>query len=575
MNSLRFRLILGFSFIAIVPLAVAIYFLSQRVEKTVAELAAERLAAALGTLQSQLRFDGERVAGKLQILGKDPLLKRLYLLRPPGSAGTRDLSDYLAEKRFLLGLDFLQVVDTGGLVTSDGSLSSATLEKTYRDSLHARARAGITSSGLVIDTVDTISVLTLTATAPVRYENRSVGVVRGGLVFDAASLARLKQTSGVDLLLRDSSGRTIAATIFPAAEAVSPGFEGGGRVTLAGRSYLAQTIPLETSGPPLAVITGLVSTGPADQTIASLQVTSTLLGLFGLGIAIFLGIVWSRQISGPVERIAQFSQKIAQGQWDEPLTLESVRELEMLVAALNRMRDDLRTYRDKLVTSERQAAWSVMARKVAHEVKNPLTPIAISIADLQRSFEQKRPDFPQILAQSAKTVTEEIETLKRLLQEFSDFAKFPPPRFAPCLLSELFTDVKTLYARDVDEGRLTFTEEVREITLSADAGQIKQALINLIKNGLEAVDGQGQVRVAVNVTDSALEIDVADNGPGLTAEQKANLFTPYFTTKAQGSGLGLTIVQRIASDHGGQITVDSLPGRGTTFRLLLPLELKR
>src|SRR5207244_4606665 len=119
------------------------------------------------------------------------------------------------------------------------------------------------------------------------------------------------------------------------------------------------------------------------------------------------------------------------GEWEEPLTLHSVHELQTLVEALDRMRRDLQSYREKLVISERQAAWSQMARKVAHEIKNPLTPIAISVADLKRSFEQKRPEFPEILAQAVKTIADEVETLKHLLQEFSDFARMPAPKLAP------------------------------------------------------------------------------------------------------------------------------------------------
>ena len=134
--------------------------------------------------------------------------------------------------------------------------------------------------------------------------------------------------------------------------------------------------------------------------------------MLGLALAVLLGLLWSSQVSRPVERLAAFSQRVAQGEWDEPLTLESVRELQTLVAALDRMRGDLRAYRERLVASERQAAWSQMARIVAHEVKNPLTPIAISIADLKRSFDQQRPDFPAILEQAVRTIGDEVDALQ-------------------------------------------------------------------------------------------------------------------------------------------------------------------
>jgi nitrogen fixation/metabolism regulation signal transduction histidine kinase len=274
-------------------------------------------------------------------------------------------------------------------------------------------------------------------------------------------------------------------------------------------------------------------------------------------------------VSRPVERLARYSHKLAQGEWDEPLTVRSVGELTTLVSALDRMRRDLTTYRNRLLVSERQGAWSQMARKVAHEIKNPLTPIAVSVSDLKRSYELKRPDFPQILDQAVRTITDEVDTLKRLLSEFSDFARLPAPRLAPCRVSELLADLEALYGRDVSEGRLSVTRAGAEITISADAGQLRQALINLVQNGLEA--GAGRIAVSAAPRDAELLLTVSDTGPGLSPEEKARLFTPGFTTKARGSGLGLTIVERIVNDHQGAITVDSEPGRGTTFRIHLPL----
>src|SRR5262249_27551138 len=151
---------------------------------------------------------------------------------------------------------------------------------------------------------------------------------------------------------------------------------------------------------------------------------------------------------------------------------------EMLGEALDRMRRDLQSYRARLVVSERQAAWSQMAREVAHEVQNPLTPIAISVADLKRSYEQRHPDFPRILEQAVATVADEVATLKRLLQEFSEFARFPAPQPAPCRLGDLITDLEALYRADVDAGRLGFARGAGDATLYADAGQLKRALVN-------------------------------------------------------------------------------------------------
>jgi nitrogen fixation/metabolism regulation signal transduction histidine kinase len=544
-TSLKARLILAFSLITVIPLAVAMVFLTVRIESMVRSQAAERLGSSLGGIRAEVASDGKQLAGKLEILGRDPLLKRLYLLRPGSS---RDLSDYLAERQFLLGLDFLGVADTNeawvAAGPAPGNAAAAALPAPQR----------LATGTPVIEPVEGLGGLVMTAGAPILYQSEAVGYVQGGLLFDAAFLSRLGRSAGVDLILRDSAGRVVAATLPK------------------GKSYLARSVPLEVGTPPFASITGLASTAAADRAVASLQLASVLLGLLGLGIAIPLAILWSSQISRPVERLAAFSDRLARGEWEEPLALNSVGELKTLVDALDRMRRDLQTYRDKLVTSERQAAWSQMARKVAHEVKNPLTPIAISVADLKRSYDQKRPDFPEILDQAVRTVGEEVETLRHLLQEFSDFARIPAPRLESCAMSRLIGDIETLYGREIAAGRLVVARPDREITFTADPGQIKQMLINLVKNGLEALNGDGRVTVSAALAGEALEILVSDSGPGLDEEQRKNLFVPGFTTKAQGSGLGLTIVERIVSDHQGAISVDaSRPGAGTTFRIRLPL----
>lgn len=540
MRSLRSRLIVGSALVAVVPLSMAMYLLSRQVGSTVRSQAADRLNAALGGIRDELRSDGDRISGKLRILGRDPVLKRLYLVKPSGS---RDLAEYLAERQFLLGFDFLQVSDTSGTVVSEAS----------------PAASGMPG-------------LELAASAPIQYENRTAGFVHGGIMFDARFLARLKQTGGMDLILRDGSGRAVAATLEGSGESEIPSRANVQRVLIQGRSYLIQDIPLEVGGLPHASVTGLISTAAADQTISTLQWTSAFLGAMGLGIAILLGILWSSQISRPVERLASFSVKLAQGDWDEPLRFRSVGELQTLVEALERMRRDLATYRERLLTSERQAAWSQMARKVAHEIKNPLTPIAISVADLKRSYDQRRDDFPAILDQAVRTISDEVNTLKRLLQEFSDFGRFPAPQFAPCQFAGLLADLEALYGREIAAGRLEISRPRREITFSADAGQIRQALVNLLKNGLEALEGAGRVVVSAGADGDRLEISVANTGRGLSADAKAHLFVPGFTTKAFGSGLGLTIVERIVSEHHGTITVDTSEGHGTTFRIRLPLE---
>jgi signal transduction histidine kinase len=568
LRSLRSRLILGFAVVALVPLASALFLLSRRVEGTVREQAAERLDAALGRLAVGLTANGERIAEKLRILAQDPLLKRLYLLRP---AGSRDLTEYLAEKRFLLDLDFLHVADTSGAPVADAAVAASALARAEKSPVAVGRLSAAGAHGPLIEELPDAHALVLSASAPIRYEGATTGWVRGGLALDADFLARLARASGVELVLTDARGRAVAATLGGGEAPELPAGSGARRVALAGRSYWSQSFPLAPGPSPGAHIVGLVPTAAADRTVAALELAAALLAVLGLLVAVALGALWSSQVTRPVERLAAFSQRIARGEWDEPLRLETVRELQSLVEALERMREDLGSYRDRLVTSERLAAWGQMARAVAHEIKNPLTPIAVAVADLKRSFEQKRPDFPQILEQAVRTIAAEVDALKRILQEFSEFARLPAPRFEAFRLGQALADLEALYAGEVAARRLEFAPPEGDVDLVADAGQLKQALVNLIQNGLEALDGGGRVRVSAAVEGGALEIAVSDTGAGLSPERRARLFVPDLTTKAHGTGLGLVIVQRIVHDHRGTIAVESAPGRGTTFRIRLPL----
>jgi len=533
-KSLRSRLILGSALIALVPLALAIFLLSYRVESTMKTEASERLDVALGGLQSELQAQMEEIAQKLRILSRDVALKRLYLVR---DGGGQELDRFLEEKRFLLGLDFLAVTDTAGVEVATAELGP---------------QATVTMAG----------------EAPILYQGERAGILRGGLALDSMFLQRLKQTRGVDIVLRQNE-HPVASTVAGTELSPSPGAGLMTRFTIGDQSYLSRSFPLDLGRGTRVRVIGLVPAAAGDRTVRALQLTAAILGVLGLILAVLLGWMWSLQVSRPVETLAVFADRLSRGEWDEPLTLKSVGELQTLVHSLERMRGDLRRYRDQLVIGERHAAWSQMARQVAHEVKNPLTPIAISIADLKRSFEQQRPDFPVVLDQAVRTVGEEVHALKRLLDEFSELGRFPAPVFAPCDVGDLFRDLATLYSSEVSEGRLML-DAAASGAVVADPAQLRQALVNLIKNGLEAIDGDGRVTLAARRVDDGLEIIVADTGPGLSAEQRAHLFVPGFTTKASGSGLGLTIVERIVHDHGGTIVAEAAAEHGTLFRIHLP-----
>jgi signal transduction histidine kinase len=228
------------------------------------------------------------------------------------------------------------------------------------------------------------------------------------------------------------------------------------------------------------------------------------------------------------------------------------------------------------IQAERVAAWRELARRLAHELKNPLFPLQITIENLQRARAQAPDQFDEILGESTATRLEELQNLKTIIGRFSDFAKMPAPRIEAVDLNEVVRGVLRLFEPQWRaEGRPavnagTSLDETLG-TVPADPDLPRRALQNLVLNAIDAMPGGGTPSIRTLRRSAAAVLEVSDTGEGLTAEECDRLFTPYYATKQPGTGLGLAIVQSVVSDHRGRITVESEPGRGTTFRLEFPL----
>ena len=238
------------------------------------------------------------------------------------------------------------------------------------------------------------------------------------------------------------------------------------------------------------------------------------------------------------------------------------------------MAEDLESYQRKIVESERLSAFTMMARKVAHEIRNPLTPIKIAVEDLRRAFQNADPKFADAFGQSTKTVLEEVESLTRIVDEFSNFAKFPHPEMTPDDMNEIVRSTIPLFSKQVQAGNLRIDLSSKDLPVMADRDQMKRAVVNLIKNGLEAIPSTGMVIVRTTIADKTAAVIVADNGPGLSASVKENIFTPYLTTKPGGSGLGLVIVKKIVREHEGKIKIADQKSGGVVAIIELPLRKK-
>ena len=222
----------------------------------------------------------------------------------------------------------------------------------------------------------------------------------------------------------------------------------------------------------------------------------------------------------------------------------------------------------QLVQAQKLAAWNEAARRIAHEIKNPLTPIQLSAERIAKKFHRGDADAPKAIDEGTRTIVEEVNQLKRMVDEFSRFARMPAVHLRHAQLAEILQQAANLY-REV-KPRVTIAVDVApDIELLMDPEQIRRAVGNLLKNAVEATE-QGEIRVSARRAPHRVVIEVADPGRGVPDSDKEKLFLPYFSTKGRGTGLGLAIVHRIVRDHDGQIHVHDNHPRGTRFEIELP-----
>jgi two-component system nitrogen regulation sensor histidine kinase NtrY len=323
--------------------------------------------------------------------------------------------------------------------------------------------------------------------------------------------------------------------------------------------------------------------GSSRQSLIQMINFIRALALLVGGGVILLGLVlgwWvSARVTRPIEELAAGAREVAAGHWEARVQVRSRDEVGQLAEAFNEMTRQLAEQRERLVQTERVAAWRELARRLAHELKNPLFPLQLTVENLQRAREQGAHQFDEVFFESTATLREELENLKTIVSRFSDFAKMPPPQFEPVDVNELVrSTVKLFEPQLAPVGRPPITPELyldeHLPRPQADPILLRRALENLILNSLDAMPAGGTLTVRTAQRSDAVRLEITDTGQGLTPEECARLFTPYYTTKRHGTGLGLAIVQSVVSDHGGRIEVESAPGAGATFRIELPMEQK-
>jgi two-component system, NtrC family, nitrogen regulation sensor histidine kinase NtrY len=304
-----------------------------------------------------------------------------------------------------------------------------------------------------------------------------------------------------------------------------------------------------------------------------IQGTAFLAGSGAVLLGLLLSFWTASRVTRPLRELTSSVRDVAGGKWDTRAAVGSSDEVGQLARDFNRMTEQLVEHRDRMIQAERVAAWRELARRLAHELKNPLFPLQITIENLQRS--RGTPQFEEVFRESTTTLLAELDNLKSIVGRFSDFAKMPAPELEPMDLNQMVREVIKLFDAQIHApGRppVEVTLELDETlaSIQADPEQIRRALRNLILNALDAMSpAGGNLIIRTHGLDGKVALEVSDSGAGLTPEECERLFTPYYTTKQHGTGLGLAIVQSVVSDHKGTIAVHSEPGRGATFRIEL------
>jgi signal transduction histidine kinase len=311
-----------------------------------------------------------------------------------------------------------------------------------------------------------------------------------------------------------------------------------------------------------------------------IQSAALLVGGVGILVAVLLSSWAATRVTRPVEQLAAAAREVAAGNLSTQVEVGSTDEIGELATAFNRMTRELLEQKDRLVQAERVAAWRELARRLAHELKNPLFPLQLTVENLVRAREQKPEIFDEIFRESSATLLTEINNLKAIISRFSEFSQMPRPQFERVQVNDVMHGVRRLFQAQFEarghasfDCRLELEEGIEPI--AADPELLHRAVSNLLLNAMDAMPEGGTLTLRTRSQDDRVNVEIADTGTGLTPEECQRLFTPYYTSKQHGTGLGLAIVQSVVSDHGGKISVRSRAGGGTTFVLELPRNLDK
>lgn len=283
-------------------------------------------------------------------------------------------------------------------------------------------------------------------------------------------------------------------------------------------------------------------------------------------IAVGSALYFSRKITRPIEELAAVTEKVREGDWNQRVTTKSKDELGKLVMSFNHMVANLKSNQKKLISLEKMAAWREIARVLAHEIKNPLTPIQLTAQQLRDKYGGSDPAYRKVLQECTEIIDDEVENLRTLVREFSDFARMPELKKEPSDINALLIDMEKLYQSQ--NIVLDLSKDVEPFLF--DPEKMRRVFINLIDNAIAAGSSGADIKIRTSVHGNDITVAVSDQGSGIPPENVEIIFEPYFSTKHRGMGLGLAVVKKVIEEHGGSVRAQNRPGGGTSIIMEIP-----
>ncbi len=593
--SFRRKLLLLFALAIALSVAAVTASISVITRRAFEHADEQRTASLVSEFHNEFHRRGEDVVHRVEAIATSEAAARMALSL---SRESPDYGAYLSEAKNLADiqqLDFLEFVDGQGTIISSAQWPA---KFGYKES--SVPLGGVTPKGAFLrqEPLPDGSALSLSAIREAAAGDRSLYVI-GGRRVDRNFLASLDLPPGMRALLYQNVSSDFSAAQLQDASGVIPQADRLAnlvkRVQLekqettelvhwssdAASDETVHAIPLTGQKNELL---GILLIGNSRRPYMELQQrirsAALLVGGGGIFLAILLSSWAAAKVTRPVEQLADAAREVARGNWNTQVEATSSDELGELAQSFNRMTLELTEQREKLVQTERVAAWRELARRLAHELKNPLFPLQLTVENLIRAREQSPEMFEEILKESSSTLLAEIANLKAIISRFSEFSKMPQPQFQRVQINEVVQNVVRLFQaqfrspeRPPIECNLDLDAKLPSIV--ADTDLLHRAISNLVLNAMDAMPKGGILTIRTRQNGNRVILEISDTGNGLTPEECERLFTPYYTSKAHGTGLGLAIVQSVVTDHDGRISVRSRPGEGTTFSIELPHNLEK